>query len=110
MHFLIAFDRLINTILGGWCGETLSSRLYREQWTGFETIVNTLFFWQDRHCFRSYLWDKHNKDFPEHKYNGRGKRFVCRRLTAEEMVTKEEESPEEEEEDLPQCTAETETT
>ncbi|GHT26804.1 hypothetical protein FACS18942_04930 [Planctomycetales bacterium] len=63
-NLMIAFDRLINSIFGGWCGETLSSRAYRRKWK-LRYVIDLLFFWQNEHCYESYLWDKFNKDFPE---------------------------------------------
>ena len=36
---LIAFDQLINTLLGGWPDETLSSRCYRWARDGGESVA-----------------------------------------------------------------------
>ena len=55
---LIAVDQLINTLLGGWPDETLSSRCYRWARDGVRAwprrVVDGLFFWQREHCKSSY--------------------------------------------------------
>ena len=47
---LIAVDQLLNTLLGGWPDETLSSRCYRWARDGVRAwprkLVDGLFFWQ----------------------------------------------------------------
>ena len=58
----IAIDRLVNVLCGGAVGETLSSRAYREQWQ-IRSLIDAVFFWEDRHCEMSYYWDRDNKDF-----------------------------------------------
>lgn len=55
----IALDQLINTFLGGWADETLSSRCWRQRtypgWKRAQRIVDALFFWQkDGHCFQAF--------------------------------------------------------
>lgn len=66
MHYVrqvaIAIDQLINTALGGWADETLSSRIWREakrqppqrSWRVLYRAVNGLFFWQRNHCRSAY--------------------------------------------------------
>ena len=57
----VAIDQLLNALLFGYADETLSSRAYRADRDGkvfgriFRPFIDTLFFWQPRHCFQSYL-------------------------------------------------------
>ena len=61
MQVLVALDQLLNALLFGYADETLSSRAYRADRDGkvfgriFRPVIDTLFFWQDRHCYQSYL-------------------------------------------------------
>lgn len=59
----IAIDQLANTLLGGMADETLSARAHR---TGsvWEPVIDALFFWQDDHCFQSYISEKERKQLP----------------------------------------------
>lgn len=54
LQVLIAIDQLINTFLGGWADETLSSRSLRHKLDGSRSwpawIIDHIFFWQDHHC------------------------------------------------------------
>lgn len=58
---LIALDQLINAALCGAPDETLSSRAYRADRDGklfgriFRPAIDTLFFWQTRHCYGAYV-------------------------------------------------------
>lgn len=58
---LIAIDQCLNTLLMGAPDETLSSRAYRADRDGkvfgqfFRPCIDTIFFWQSRHCFHAYL-------------------------------------------------------
>lgn len=68
-QFTIAFDQLLNTLTGGWCDETLSARCYRLQHkhriARYSMIaIDALFFWQDNHCFDSYINEMHRKHLP----------------------------------------------
>lgn len=56
---LIALDQLINTLLGGWADETLSSRAYRMSRDGKPFgflcgIIDTLLWFDKNHCAESY--------------------------------------------------------
>ena len=57
----IAIDQLLNALLFGYADETLSSRAYRADRDGkvfgriFRPCIDTIFFWQDRHCYDAYL-------------------------------------------------------
>jgi hypothetical protein len=61
LNVAIALDQLANAILFSGPDETLSSRAYRADRDGkafgkfFRPVIDTIFFWQDRHCFQSYL-------------------------------------------------------
>ena len=55
---LIAIDQLINTLLGGFADETLSSRAYRLELergrTWARKLIDGLFFFDKDHCRTSY--------------------------------------------------------
>lgn len=57
LRVLVGFNQLVNTLLGGWPDETLSSRAYRQHLRGrnfLRNFINTLFFWQNDHCKLAY--------------------------------------------------------
>ena len=68
---LIAFDQQLNTLLGGYPDETLSSRSYRLDKKGkllgrvFRPLIDMIFFWQDKHCFQAYMSELNRKQFPK---------------------------------------------
>ncbi len=70
-QFLIAFDQLINTMIGGYADETLSARAWRADRDGkilgkiFRPIIDCLFFFDPQHCFTSYLAEYERKQFPK---------------------------------------------
>lgn len=57
-QILIAADQLMNTILGGWADETLSSRCWRWSVSGRRDwprkIVDALLFFDKDHCRESF--------------------------------------------------------
>ena len=59
----IALDQLANALLGGMADETLSARAHRTG-SSWEPVIDALFFWQDDHCFESYLSEKERKQLP----------------------------------------------
>lgn len=59
----IAIDQLFNTLLGGYSDETLSARAHRTG-SAWEPVIDALFFWQEDHCFQSYLSEKERKQLP----------------------------------------------
>jgi hypothetical protein len=66
---LYALSRLLNVFLGGWSGEMLSARAYRlskksQFWFLSVCILDTIFFWEDRHCYHTFLFELENKDRP----------------------------------------------
>lgn len=69
MQIIIAFDQLINTILGGMADETISSRAHRNRyknwrWRFMRRLIDGLFFWQKDHCHQSYLAELDRKQLP----------------------------------------------
>ena len=72
---LIALDQLLNTLVGGWADETFSARSYRNKnqsakWKNVMIIIDTVFFWQDEHCYKSYLNEMDRLQMPA-KYRGK---------------------------------------
>jgi heme O synthase-like polyprenyltransferase len=66
---LVSFSRVLNVFLGGWSGEMLSARAYRlskksQFWLLAVCILDTIFFWEDRHCYNTFLFELENKDRP----------------------------------------------
>lgn len=59
LQVLIAFDQLINTLLGGMADETLSAVAYRHSIDGKRKwpcwLIDHIFFWQEHHCFEAYI-------------------------------------------------------
>lgn len=69
IQVLIAFDQLVNAILGGMADETISSRAHRSQhknwrWKFMRRLIDWLFFWQKDHCYQSYLAEIDRKQLP----------------------------------------------
>jgi hypothetical protein len=65
LNILIAFDRMVNTFIGGDPDETLSSVAYRKHRDGMRfgfmmSIINTLFF-NPNHCEHAYGFDRDRK-------------------------------------------------
>ena len=66
----IAIDQLINTLIGGYPDEMLSSRAYRMRingskvWGRVEAVIDFIFFWQESHCLEAYLFEKSRLNFP----------------------------------------------
>ena len=65
---LIAADQLVNALLGGWPDETLSSRAWRWHVGGLRswpcTLIDGLFFWEDAHCYQSYISEREGRQLP----------------------------------------------
>ena len=72
-HCIIAIDKLLNAILGGYADETLSSRTYRRasvaqpkrRWRWAYKTINILFFWQKDHCHCAYQMELLRRHLPE---------------------------------------------
>lgn len=74
LQVAIAFDQQINTLLGGYADETLSSRAWRCQnkskfWRIARSVIDSIFFWQPNHCRQAYLSEKLRKQLPDNFYN-----------------------------------------
>lgn len=69
-QFLIAFDQLCNTLIGGMADETLSARAWRlhrvqpDTWGRMRVAIDHLFFWQKDHCFNAYMSEMDRKQLP----------------------------------------------
>lgn len=67
MQVLIAFDQLINAMLGGMADETLSARAHRQHRRGnslARNLINAIFFWQRDHCGESFASEFARKHLP----------------------------------------------
>lgn len=56
-QILVALDQLLNTLIGGYADETLSSRSHRRRLRGkggCAWVIDHIFFWQDEHCKTAY--------------------------------------------------------
>lgn len=67
LNIAIWFDQGVNVFLLGSPDETLSSRAYRADRDNkifgrvFRPIIDTLFFWQKKHCHQAYLTEVNRK-------------------------------------------------
>lgn len=69
LNILIAFDQVLNAIIGGWPDETLSSyshRMYvnKKPWGWLRNVINALFWWQPDHCLQSYNAETLRRQLP----------------------------------------------
>lgn len=56
-QILVALDQLVNTLIGGYADETLSSRAHRRRLRGkggCAWVIDHIFFWQNEHCKTAY--------------------------------------------------------
>ena len=68
-NIAIAFDQLINTLIGGMADETLSAKAWRMRlvspaWHAAQVVIDALFFWQEEHCKQSYFAEFERKHLP----------------------------------------------
>lgn len=65
----VAFDQLVNTLMGGYADETLSARAWRHHLDGSRMwprwIIDHLFFWQTNHCKEAYESELLRKQLPD---------------------------------------------
>lgn len=65
---LIAVDQLLNTLLGGWPDETLSSRAWRWEKDGVRSwprrFIDMLFFLDQNHCLESFDSERLGRQMP----------------------------------------------
>ena len=70
LQIAIAFDQLLNAMLGGMADETLSARAHRMRekgqryWGWTANAIDALFFWQPGHCALAYEWERGRRDLP----------------------------------------------
>lgn len=68
----LAFDQLLNALLGGYADETLSARAHRMRekrhryWGWTAGAIDRLFFWQTAHCLESYESELLRRQLPSH--------------------------------------------
>lgn len=66
-QILVAIDQLINTCIGGYADETLSSRAHRRRLRGkpgVAWVIDHIFFWQDNHCQEAYESELNRMQYP----------------------------------------------
>jgi hypothetical protein len=69
-HLGVSLTQLLNATLGGWPDESVSSRLWRLSLRGSRAgvigvaVVDTLFFWERDHCFKSYESERQRQQLP----------------------------------------------
>jgi hypothetical protein len=74
-QFLIALDQLFNTLFGGYADETLSARAWRSRnlnptWGRIQKAIDAVFFWDQDHCFQSFISEYERKQLPTEYRNG----------------------------------------
>ncbi len=65
LRLLIAIDQLCNTILGGQPDETISARAWRTRNTLLIHIIDTIFWFDPRHCETSFESETIRKYLPD---------------------------------------------
>ena len=67
-NVLIAFDQLLNALIGGWADATLSSHAYRmdveRNRKTVRKIIDTVLFFDEDHCYQSYLSEIERRQLP----------------------------------------------
>ena len=62
LNILAAISQLFNSTLGGHPNMTVSARAHCSQaqpvWKLLRVLINSLFFWQDDHCKKSWQQDE----------------------------------------------------
>lgn len=58
LEVAIAFDQLVNAVLGGYADETMSARCWRlraeQPYALLRIVIDGIFFWQLDHCKSAY--------------------------------------------------------
>ena len=67
-NLLISVDQFVNSLFGGYCDETISSRAYRWEQSGKRSwtrkMIDAIFFWEERHCYSSYISEREGRQLP----------------------------------------------
>lgn len=75
---LRAASRLINASIGGWSGETISGRAWREDIEWLVAVLDTI-WWVlgdgEGHCREAYVLDYTRADYPSKLGDHRGRRI-----------------------------------
>lgn len=53
-RIIAALSQLLNTLGGGNQNESISSRAHRRKWTQIEKIIDSVLFWEEGHCKKSF--------------------------------------------------------
>lgn len=68
LEIAIAFDQLVNAVLGGYADETMSARCWRlrteQPYTLLRAVIDRLFFWQSNHCESAYESERTRSRLP----------------------------------------------
>lgn len=69
LEVLISIDQVVNTLCGGYADETISARAWRLKdknsgWAAMRILIDTLFFFQFKHCYNAYLSEMDRKQEP----------------------------------------------
>lgn len=64
----LAFDQLLNALMGGMPDESVSAHAYRWHRDGKRSwpyrVINAMFFWQKDHCKSAYHCEQELRHFP----------------------------------------------
>lgn len=64
-QFLICLDQCLNVLVGsGFADETLSAYAWRKQGMWIK-VIDTLFWFDKDHCYKSYLSEMYRKQYPK---------------------------------------------
>jgi hypothetical protein len=73
---LIAFDQLINALLGGWADESLSAHAWRQHLEGKRNwpylLIDAILFFDGNHCRTSYESELERTQLPPSMKQGCG--------------------------------------
>ena len=73
---LIAFDQLINALLGGWADESLSAHAWRQHLEGKRNwpylLIDAILFFDGNHCRTSYESELERTQLPPSMREKRG--------------------------------------
>lgn len=64
IQILVALDQLVNTLLGGWADETMSSRAFRDNSLGWRCLRAVLDFIQPGHAAQAFKAERERIQMP----------------------------------------------